>query len=255
MQLIHALLFSVVEGITEFLPVSSTGHLILASNLLKIPQTEFMKSFEIIIQFGAILAVLVLYFKKLIIDIDIWKKIILAFLPSTIFGVIFYGFIKQYLFENTLVVILSLLIGGIFMILFEKYYPVKQKSGLNNFDYLKIGLFQVLSMIPGVSRAMATIFGGMIVGLNRKQATEFSFLLAIPTMLGATVLDLYKTDLSIWTNFEAFLLIIGFIASFITAFFTVKFLIMFVQSKNFIIFGIYRILLAVFLLVYFSALG
>ncbi len=245
MDLINTLFLSFLEGVTEFLPISSTGHLILASNLLKIPQTEFLKSFEIFIQLGAILAVVFLYFKKLITDIDLWKKIILAFLPSAFFGVMFYGFIKSNLFENTFVVILSLLIGGIFIIIFEKYHANKQKAHLGYFDYLKIGLFQVLSMIPGVSRAMATIFGGMMVGLNRKQATEFSFLLAIPTMLGATVLDLYKTDVSVWTNSELNLLIIGFIGSFITSIIAIKFLVKFVQSNNFIVFGVYRVIISI----------
>jgi undecaprenyl-diphosphatase len=256
MNLIQTLVLSIVEGITEFLPISSTGHLILASNLLKITQTEFVKSFEIIIQLGAILAVVAIYFNKLIIkfDFDLWKKIIIAFIPSIIFGLIFYKLIKTYLIGNSIIVILSLFIGGAIMILFEKFYERKKQKFnkfkskekvLTNKDYLVIGFFQVFSMIPGVSRAFTTIFGGMLLGMKRKDATEFSFFLAIPTMFAASALDLIKTDLSIWTNSNYLVLGIGFIGSFITAFITIKFLIKFVQNHNFINFGIYRIIISI----------
>ena len=251
MNLVQTLILSVVEGITEFLPISSTGHLILVSDFLKITQTEFVKSFEIIIQLGAILSVVVIYFKKLIKNIDLWKQITVAFLPSAIFGVLFYKLIKTYLIGNSLVVVLSLFIGGIVMILFEKYHKDKEKE-LNLKHYLLIGLFQVVSMIPGVSRAFATIFGGMVVGMSRKKATEFSFFLAIPTMLGATVLDLIKTDISIWTNSNLVTLFLGFIASFATAYVVVKWLIKFVQTHNFIRFGWYRIILALLFILFLS---
>lgn len=245
MNLFQTLILSVVEGITEFLPISSTGHLILASNLLKIQQTEFVKSFEIIIQLGAILAVVIIYFKKLITNFDLWKKIIIAFIPSAIFGALFYKYIKLYLIGNTSVVIWSLLIGGVVMLLFEKIHlrgvPDRTHREIGFKNYLLIGLFQVLSMIPGVSRAFATIFGGMVVGMNRKDATEFSFFLAIPTMLGATVLDIYKSPIPT-SGVE--LLIIGFIGSFITAFVVIKWLIKYVESHNFIYFAWYRIILA-----------
>ena len=251
MNIVQTLILSVAEGITEFLPISSTGHLILVSDFLKITQTEFVKSFEIIIQLGAILSVVVIYFKKLIKNIDLWKQIIVAFLPSAIFGVLFYKLIKTYLIGNSLVVVLSLFIGGIVMILFEKYHKDKEKE-LNLKHYLLIGLFQVVSMIPGVSRAFATIFGGMVVGMSRKKATEFSFFLAIPTMLGATVLDLIKTDISIWTNSNLVTLFLGFIASFATAYVVVKWLIKFVQTHNFIRFGWYRIILALLFILFLS---
>lgn len=245
MNIIQTIILSIVEGISEFLPISSTGHLILASKLLSIPQTEFVKSFEIIIQLGAILAVVVIYFKKLILSLDfeLWKKILISFIPSTIFGLFFYKLIKSYFIGNSTIVVWSLLIGGLVMILFEKYYK-HTKRKLNYWDYAKIGLFQVLSMIPGVSRAFATIFGGMLVGMKRTEATEFSFLLAIPTMFAATALDLIKSDVSVWTSSNVSTLIIGFIGSFITAYFVVKFLIKFVQKHNFVSFGIYRIVLA-----------
>lgn len=244
-DILQTLLLSIVEGVTEFLPISSTGHLILASKLLDISQTEFVKSFEIIIQFGAILAVVVIYFKKLVINLsfDLYKKLFIAFLPSAVFGLFFYKYIKLYLIGNSMVVVWSLLIGGIIMLLFEKFHKAKDQK-LTAKSFLVIGLFQVLSMVPGVSRAFATIFGGMVVGMKKEEATEFSFLLAIPTMVAASGLDLIKTDLSVWTNSDFKLLLIGFIGSFITAYIVVKWLIKFVQNHNFNIFGWYRIALA-----------
>lgn len=248
MDIIQTVILSVVEGITEFLPISSTGHLILTSDLLNIAQTEFVKSFEIIIQLGAILAVVVIYFKKLLKNFILWKNIVLAFLPSALFGLFLYDFIKGYLIGNSLIVILSLLVGGLIILIFENYYKERKNIKLNSWSYIKIGLFQVLSMIPGVSRALTTIFGGIIVGMDRKTATEFSFLLAIPTMLGATAIDLVKTDLSVWTSSNITTLLMGFVLSFVTAYLVVKWLIKYVQSNNFVIFGIYRILLAILFL-------
>lgn len=243
MGLIHSLILSIVEGVTEFLPISSTGHLILTSNLLKIPQTDFVKSFEIIIQLGAILAVVVLYFKKLWNNFNLWKELLFAFIPSALLGLIFYKYIKEFLIGNTIVVISSLLIGGIFMIIFEKYFKPKTHSALTTKHYVLIGICQSFSMIPGVSRAMATIFGGMIVGMDRKKATEFSFLLAIPTMFAASALDIYKSSFA-FTPSEIGYITVGFVGAFITALFTVKWLIKFVQSHNFTYFGVYRIVLA-----------
>ncbi len=254
MSIVHTLILSIVEGITEFLPISSTGHLILASKLLNIPQTEFVKSFEIVIQLGAILAVIIIYFDKLILSLNwnLYKKILIAFLPTIFFGLFLYDYIKQYLIGNSMVVVWSLLIGGIIMLLFEHFFrPSTKPYNLFSIHYLVIGLFQVLSMIPGVSRAFATIFGGMVVGMNRKEATEFSFFLAIPTMLGASALDLYKTDISVWSTNDRQLLAIGFIGSFITAFVVIKWLIRFVQNNNFVVFGWYRIILALILLFLF----
>ncbi|MFZ3301414.1 MAG: undecaprenyl-diphosphatase UppP [Microgenomates group bacterium] len=246
MDLLQTIVLSIVEGITEFLPISSTGHLILVSNLLKIEQTEFVKSFEIIIQLGAVLAVVVIYFKKLVLSLnwDLYKRILVAFVPTILFGLFSYKYIKMYLIGNTTVVIWSLLIGGIAMLLFEHFHrPVNKK--LNLYSYVLIGLFQVLSMIPGVSRAFATIFGGMVVGMKREEATEFSFFLAIPTMFAATVLDLIKTDPTVWLNNNISTLVIGFIASFITAYIVVKWLIKFVQTHDFKMFGWYRIVIAI----------
>lgn len=247
MNLIQTIILSIVEGITEFLPISSTGHLILASNLLNIPQTEFVKSFEIIIQLGAILAVVVIYFKKLVLSLnwDLYKKILIAFLPSAFFGLFLYKYIKSYLIGNSTVVVLSLLIGGIVILLFEKFYRPANSKRLTTNSYLIIGLFQVLSMIPGVSRSLSTIFGGMIAGMKKEEATEFSFLLAIPTMFAASALDLYKTGF-VYHSTDYMLLTTGFIGSFLTAYVVIKWLIKFVQNNNFNIFGWYRIIVALF---------
>lgn len=252
MHLIQVIMLSIVEGISEFLPISSTGHLILASYILNITQTEFVKSFEIVIQLGAILAVIFLYFKKLIVNFSfvLWTNIMIAFLPSAVLGLFFYKLIKTYLIGNSLVVILSLFVGGIIMIIFEKYFKYKNRK-ITYLSYLLIGFFQVFSMIPGVSRAFATIFGGMTVGMKREDAVEFSFFLAIPTMFAATALDLIKTDLSIWTNSNYLLLSIGFLGSFITAYVVIRWLIKFVQNHNFTGFGWYRIILSILFFLFY----
>ncbi|MBI5452594.1 undecaprenyl-diphosphate phosphatase [Candidatus Gottesmanbacteria bacterium] len=249
MNYLQTIILSIVEGITEFLPISSTGHLILTSDLLKISQTEFQKSFEIIIQLGAILSVVVIYFQTLLRKRKIWEKVLVAFLPTGVLGFTLYKLIKHYLLGNTVVVLLSLFIGGIVLIILEKMHN-EEKSKLDDIEKISlknaffIGLFQSISMIPGVSRAAATIFGGLYLGLNRKTAVEFSFLLAIPTMLAATVLDLYKSHLS-FTSYEYLLLAVGFAGAFITAFVTVKYFLRFIQSHTFVPFGIYRVILAV----------
>lgn len=248
MDFLQTIILSIVEGLTEFLPISSTGHLILASNILKIPQTEFIKSFEIIIQLGAILAVVFLYWKKVITNTKLWPKLAVAFLPTGIIGVLFYKLIKGFLLGNQSIVLLALFIGGALLIILEKAYK-EQTTHISNVDQISskqaflIGLCQSVSIIPGVSRAAATIIGGMFLGLKRTTAVEFSFLLAIPTMAAATGLDLIKSDFSFTTN-EYILLAIGLLGSFITALFAVKFLLKFVQTHTFIPFGIYRILLA-----------
>ena len=254
MNLIQTLILSIVEGITEFLPISSTGHMILASKLLNIPQTEFVKSFEIIIQLGAILAIVVIYFKKLVLSFnwDLYKKILIAFLPTIFFGLFAYDYIKQYLIGNSMVVVWSLLIGGIVMLLFEKFFKPYIQYTIYDIPLSRlviVGLFQIVSMVPGTSRAMMTIFGGMVVGMKKEEATEFSFFLAIPTMAAASALDLIKTDISVWTDSNLVTLAIGFVVSFLTAYVVVKWLIKFVQTHNFNIFGWYRIALALFFII------
>lgn len=248
MNIPQAVFLSLVEGITEFLPISSTGHLILTSRLLSIPQTEFVKSFEIIIQFGAILAVVVLYFKTLIKKTEIVKRVLTAFLPTAVLGFIFYSFVKHFLIGNLFVVVISLFLGGILMLILEKAF--EEKKRIKTIEDLSIkrsfltGIIQSLSMIPGVSRAAATIYGGLGVGLTRESAVEFSFLLAVPTMLAATALDLFKVGF-LFSGEEYLILTIGFVGAFISAMLTVKYLINYVKKHSFRVFAVYRIALAV----------
>lgn len=249
MNFIQTLIMSAVEGITEFLPVSSTGHLTLTAQLLKINQTEFVKSFEIFIQLGSILAIVVLYFRSLSQNIKVWTLIIVAFIPTGVFGLILYKFIKHYLLGNSLVVVLMLFLGGLALIILEKIHQERENNiadieKMTLVQALTIGLFQSVSMIPGVSRAAATIFGGMLMGVSQKTAVEFSFLLAVPTMLAATGMDMAKSSFT-FNSQEWGLLAVGFSGAFVTALFTVKLFLKYVQSHTFIPFGIYRIILAV----------
>ena len=255
MSLIHIIILSIIEGVTEFLPISSTGHMILAGKLLNIPSTDFVKSFEIIIQLGAILAVVVLYFKTLIKNIPLWPKIITAFFPTAILGFTLYKIIKGFLLGNVVVTVCALGIGGIAFLVLERQLKKKQFSTqtLTSITYKQsfiIGLFQSLSMIPGVSRSAASIFGAMITGVNRETSVEFSFLLAIPTMVAATGLDLIKSGLTFTTN-EYEMLAIGFIIAFITALIAVKSFLAFVKTNTFIPFAWYRIILAITFVIFF----
>lgn len=253
MTIIQAIILSIVEGITEFLPISSTGHLILVSRLLNISQTDFVKSFEIFIQLGAILAVVVLYFQKIWNNKKSWGKIITAFIPTGILGLIFYNFVKNNLLGNPYVVVISLFLGGIAILILEKIIAKRDASihQIENITYpetIAIGTTQSLAMIPGVSRSLSTIFGGLLMGLNRSTATEFSFFLAIPTMFSATALDLIKSSYQFTTE-QFLLLAVGFIFSFIFALLSVRFLINFVKKHSFRPFAYYRIILAIAFLV------
>lgn len=249
MNLFHVLIFGIVEGITEFLPVSSTGHLMLTAHLLDFKQTEFIKSFEIAIQLGAILAVVLLYRKTLAKSVRIWKRILVAFLPTALIGLVMYKFIKKFLLGSNGIVLWSLFLGGILLVIFELFYKEKKNSSdtMESISYKQsfcIGLFQSIAVIPGVSRAAATIIGGLSLGLKRKVIVEFSFLLAVPTMLAATALDLAKSANS-FNSGQFFLLGAGFCVSFLVAAAAIKFLLYFIKRHNFIMFGIYRIIVAV----------
>jgi len=248
MDVLVAILFSIVEGLTEFLPISSTGHLVLLSHLLSLEQTEFMKSFEIIIQLGAILSVVNIYWKTLIKNTSLWLKIIIAFIPTGIVGFFVYDYVKDIFLATPLITLAALFIGGIVLILVEYFYKEKKHHAdsvgkLTLPSALLIGVFQSISVIPGVSRAAATILGGMFMGASRKTAVEFSFLLAIPTMAAASGYDLLKTNFS-FSLYEWNILIVGFTGSFLVAHFAVKFLLKYVQHHSFTVFGIYRIILA-----------
>jgi undecaprenyl-diphosphatase len=245
---LHALILGIIEGVSEFLPISSTGHLILASYLLHLKQTEFQKSFEIAIQLGAVLSVVVLYWRALLVNLEILKKVITAFIPTAILGFIFYKIIKRVLLGSNTVVLCSLLIGGIFLVLFELWHREKEDATeeLSDISYSKsfiIGLCQAVAMIPGVSRSAATIIGGLILGIKRKTIVEFSFLLSVPTMAAATGFDLMKSGGHFsWEEFN--FLLVGFISSFIVALLSIKWLIHFIKNHTFISFGIYRILIS-----------
>lgn len=248
MNWIHAVILGIVEGISEFLPISSTGHLILAGRLLGLEQTEFLKSFDIAIQAGAILSVIVLYWRRLLVDFEVFKRVAAAFIPTAILGLILYKIVKKYLLAGDTVVVWSLLLGGIFMIVFERVFREKETSveDLAKIPYKTaalIGVFQAFAMIPGVSRSAATILGGMFLGLKRKTIVEFSFLLAVPTMLAATGLDLLKSS-HVFSREEWGLLGLGALVSFLVAIGAIRWLMGYIRNHGFTAFGVYRILLA-----------
>lgn len=247
MDFLHAIILGIVEGVTEFLPVSSTGHMILVSELLHIPDTEFLKTFEITIQLGAILAVVVLYWRKLLLDFEMMKRIMIALLPALGVGFLFYSFIRT-LLGSSMTVVVALFVGGVTIILFEllRKKPDEMLEDLSMLSYKKaffIGLFQALSVIPGVSRSGATILGGMLLGMRRKAIVEFSFLLAVPTMVAATTLDMIK-NATLFDTGNTGVFLIGFFVSFFVALLAIKFLLRFVETHTFILFGVYRIVIA-----------
>lgn len=248
MTIVDSVILGVVEGITEFLPISSTGHLIVAGQLMHLTQNDFLKSFEIIIQLGAIASVVVLYWRSFF-NIEILKKLFVAFLPTAIIGLALYKIVKTYLLGNELVVLWALLLGGIALIVFELLHTDKEPATASAapMTYTQaglIGLFQALAIIPGVSRSAATIVGGLLLGLSRTTIVEFSFLLAVPTMLAATGLDLVK-NASTFSTDQAGMLAVGFVVSFVVALCSIKFLLSFVRTHTFIPFGIYRILVSI----------
>jgi len=252
MSIIQSIIIAIIEGITEFLPISSTGHMILASSLMKIQDDAFVKTFEISIQLGAIMSIVMLYAKRFLQGINIYLKLGIAFLPTAIVGFLAYSIIKAYLF-NPFIVAGSLIVGGIVLILIDKKVVEKKSTtdGLENISYRNaffIGLIQCFSMIPGVSRAAATIVGGIFNGLDKKQAMEFSFLLAVPTMFAATGYDLLKTPV-VFTSHEIILLAIGFIVALITAWIAVKIFVKIVENYGFKYFGYYRIIIGIIFLI------
>jgi undecaprenyl-diphosphatase len=247
MNIFDIVILSLVEGVTEFLPISSTGHLVLTSHLLKLAQSDFLKSFEISIQLGAILSVVALYWKVIVADKKVLKKIAVAFLPTAVIGLLAYRFIKGFLLGNSSVVLWALFLGGFLIIIFELLYRQKENdiSSLSAITYRQafiIGVFQSIAIIPGVSRSAATIIGGLMLGLKRKTIVEFSFLLAVPTMFCAAGLDLAKSAFS-FTPVQFKYLSLGFILSFLSALFTIKLLLSFIRKNNFVVFGFYRIIL------------
>lgn len=248
-----AILLGIVEGLSEFLPISSTGHLILTAKLLGLEQTGFLPSFEVVIQLGAILAIIVLYWRKLFLDRAVMERIVVALLPAVVIGGVLYPWIKS-LFAMEAVVVAALFLGGVLIILFERFHKEKPDAvdDLAALPYRTaffVGMFQVLSVIPGVSRAGATILGGLALGMKRRATVEFSFLLAVPTMIAATAIDLTKNGAT-FASSEWGLLSVGFIVAFIVAILAVKFFLRFVESHTFIAFGVYRIVVALLFLLF-----
>ncbi len=251
MGIVQAIILAIVEGITEFLPVSSTGHLILTAKLLGVPTTEFSKSFEIFIQLGAIMAVVSLYWQRIIETPKLIKPLIISFIPTAIAGILLYKIVKTYLLGMDMLVVAMLAGVGAILIALEFYWkshPAKTHKTaltLSPVQLVAIGIFQAFAIVPGVSRSAATIIGGMFMGLPRTEAVEFSFLLAVPTIAAAAGLDLIKSSKEIM-NGNLVLLVVGFIVSWITALVIIKLFMHVVKKTTFIGFGIYRILVAFF---------
>ena len=270
MDTLQTIIIAIVEGLTEFLPVSSTGHMIIAQNLLGVESTPFVKAFTFIIQFGAILSVLCLYWKrffqlnntpapegasalkKLVHKYDFYWKLFIAFIPAAVFGLLFSDAIDAML-ERVEVVAVTLVLGGVFMLFCDRIFNKgSEDTPFTEKRALMVGLFQCISMIPGVSRSMATIVGGMAQRMTRKAAAEFSFFLAVPTMLGATVYKVYKLikegGIEIITD-NLTTLIVGNAVAFIVALLAIKFFISFVTKYGFKAFGWYRIIVGALILV------
>jgi len=251
MDIFQAIIIGIIEGFTEFLPISSTGHMIIASNFFGLHESELIKAYEVIIQFAAILAVMLIYRDKITLSqIELWKKLLLAFLPLAIVGFIFKDYIKA-IFSIEVVAVMFI-IGGVIFLIVEKFYKEDQShtTHVEEVSYsqaLWIGVAQIFSLIPGTSRAGATIIGAMLIGMDRKSSAEFSFLLAIPVMGIVTAYDLLKHYKEFAdANWVAF--IVGFIVAFVVAYITIKLFLAFLQRFTFVAFGIYRIILGVILL-------
>lgn len=248
MTLLQAILIAIVEGITEFLPISSTGHMIITQSLLGIESTDFVKAFTVNIQFGAILSVIVLYWKRFFQSWDFYFKLFVACLPLVIAFLLEKQIDKM--LESVAVVAAALLIGGIFLIFVDKWFdrPANETTKLTYKRALIIGFFQIISVIPGVSRSAATIIGGMSQKLSRKNAAEFSFFLAVPTMFAASALKLFENYHSISTD-NINLLLIGNLVSFIVALIAIKTFIAFLTRHGFKLFGYYRIVVGLVIII------
>lgn len=250
MSYLHALILGIVEGLTEFLPVSSTAHLILAGHALGDLDDAFQKSFEIIIQLGAILAVVAIYWRRLL-DVRLLRTLVIAFIPTGVIGLTVYKAVKAYLLGNLAIVLTSLLVGGVVLILFDRrpHDPdeIPALDRITTRQALLVGLFQSIAIIPGVSRSAATIVGGSLLGIPRRTIIEFSFLLAVPTMAAATGLDLLKNYRALSGHFGV--LAVGFVVSFITALLAIRSFLAFIRRRSFAAFGWYRVALA---LVYYA---
>lgn len=262
MNIIQVIVLAIIEGLTEFLPVSSTGHMVVASALMGIGKNDFVKLFEIVIQLGAILAVVLLYFQRFVRSFDFYVKLVIGVIPAVILGLLLKKHIDVWL-ENPLIVAGAFIIGGIILLFVDDWFnkpTVMEEKQISHITALKIGFFQCLAMIPGVSRSAASIVGGMSQKLSRTAAAEFSFFLAVPTMFGATLKDLYDfnkhggfsgADLQQDVKF----LLLGSIIAFIVAMLAIKSFITFLEKKGFKLFGIYRILAGVAIIIIYYTTG
>ncbi len=252
MSIIQAIWLAIIEGLTEFLPVSSTGHMILGSSVMGIAHEEFTKIFTVAIQFGAILSVVALYWKRFFKSVDFYIKLLIAFIPAAIFGKLLNDYIDA-LLENPTVVACTLLLGGVVFLFVDKWFRKSETAGssdISSRSALTIGLFQCIAMIPGVSRSAATIIGGLTQKLNRQAAAEFSFFLAVPTMFAATAYKIFKFyhEGGHFVQAQINLLLIGNIVAFVVALLAIRTFISVLTRYGFRVFGYYRIALGLLLL-------
>ncbi|MEQ8218189.1 MAG: undecaprenyl-diphosphate phosphatase [Arenibacter sp.] len=250
MDIFEAIILAIIEGITEYLPVSSTGHMIITSSFFGIAQEDFTKLFTIVIQMGTILSVVVLYFKRFFQSIDFYYKLLVAFIPAVVLGLLLSDVIDA-LLESPIVVAISLVIGGLILLRVDELFGNSEDTEISYSTAFKIGLFQCLAMIPGVSRSGASIVGGMTQKLSRTAAAEFSFFLAVPTMLGATLkksYDYYNAGFTLSAE-QINLLIIGNVVGFVVALFAIKTFIGYLSKHGFKVFGYYRIIVGIAIIV------
>lgn len=270
LEILKAILFGIVEGITEWLPISSTGHMILLDEFIKLDVSEeFYKLFEVVIQLGAIMAVVLIYFKTIFPwgfgkskqdtkkTLNLWGKILVACIPAAVLGILFDDWLDEHLY-NAIVVSIALIVYGIaFIIIENKHIGSRETKTLEDITYKQafgVGMFQLLSLIPGTSRSGSTILGGLSIGLDRNVASKFTFFLAIPVMAGASALKLLKYILDVgfvFSSTELIILFVGCIVSFIVSIIVIKFLMNYIRKHDFKIFGYYRIVLGALVLLYF----
>lgn len=271
MEILKAILFGIVEGITEWLPISSTGHMIILDDLIHLGvSADFYKLFEVVIQLGAILAVIILYFKTIFPwgfkktkedtkdTFNLWGKILVACIPAAIIGLLFDDWLDEHLYNSVVVSLMLILYGIIFIIVENKNIGKKDTKSLKAITYkqaLLIGGFQLLALIPGTSRSGATIIGGLLLGLSRSVAAEFTFFLAIPVMAGASLLKLvkYVADVGLtFTGLELSILGVSCLVAFLVSLFIIKFIMKYIRNHDYKVFGWYRIVLGIIVLLYFS---
>ena len=269
-EIIKAILFGIVEGITEWLPISSTGHMILLNDLIKLNVTdEFYSMFEVVIQLGAILAVVVIYFKEIFPwgfgkdkkdtkkTLNLWGKILVACIPAAVLGLLLDDWLDAHLYNSVVVALALIIYGIIFIIIERKKVGTRKTKSIDDISYkqaFQVGMFQLLSLVPGTSRSGSTIIGGLLVGLDRKVAATFTFFLAIPVMVGASLLKILKYFLktgTVFTSLEWSILIVGCIVAFIISIVVIKFLMNYIKKHDFQVFGWYRIVLGILVLIYF----